>query len=149
MRSNIGRIIFLSALVSLATLFSCSDSDDGEPAAAQHVKKLTGEWIAETVTFDGVAQDGYDNFTLRITAAGETALYSATGSPPRAPWLLTGTLTPHKNNPEAQLVREDDVPISYTVSSTELTMDFVYIDATAGGRSKSVAGDWRFLFKKK
>lgn len=130
-------------------IFNCSDDDNGEPVAAQHVKKLAGEWKAETVTFDGAVQEGYSNFTLRITASGEKALYVVTGSPERIPWLLSGTLTPRKDNPEEQLVREDEVNILYTVSSTELIMEFAYTDVTAGGRSKSVEGDWKFTFKKK
>lgn len=138
------------ALVSIAALtFNCSDDDNGEPVAAQHVKKLAGEWKAETVKFDGAIQEGYSDFTLRITASGEKALYVVTGSPERTPWLLSGTLTPFKDNPEEQLVREDEVNILYTVSSTELIMEFAYTDVTAGGRSKSVAGDWNFTFKKK
>lgn len=132
-----------------ALIFSCSNDDNGEPVAAQHVKKLAGEWKAETVTFDGAVQEGYADFTLRITASGEKALYVVTGSPERTPWLLSGTLTPHKDNPEAQLVREDEVNILYSVTSTELVMEFAYADVTTGGRSKSVAGNWKFTFKKK
>ena len=137
-------------LVSVAAfVFNCGDNDNGEPLAAQHLKKLAGEWKVETVAFDGAIQEGYSGFTLRITASGEKALYVVTGGPERTPWLLSGTLTPNKDNPEEQLVREDEVIISYTVSSTELVMDFAYTDVTAGGRSKSVAGDWKFTFKKR
>lgn len=150
MKSNIGRIASLLLLVSLAALtFNCSDDDNGEPVAAQHVKKLSGEWKVETVTFDGAIQEGYTDFTLRITASGEKALYVVTGGPERTPWLLSGALTPCKDNPGEQLVREDEVNIVYTVSSTELIMDFAYADGTTGGRSKSVAGNWKFTFRKK
>lgn len=150
MRSNIKRITPLLLLFSLSALvFNCSDDDNGEPLTAQYVKKLAGEWKVETVTFDGAIQEGYSDFILRITASGDKALYVVAGSPERTPWLLSGTLTPDKDNPEELLVREDDVNISYTVSSTELVMDFAYTDVTTGGRSKSVSGDWKFTFKKK
>lgn len=135
-------------IVLLLSASACGDDDGGESVTTKQLKQLAGEWNAESVTFDAEPQDGYADFTLRMTVSGEKALYVITGSPERTPWLLSGTLIPDQNNPEARLVREDDVNISYTVSSTALIMNFVYIDVTEGGRSKSVGGDWTFTFRK-
>jgi hypothetical protein len=144
------RIFSLLLIAGVATLFGCGGDDKKDKTEQEvQIEALNGTWQANTVTFNGgtPALD-HSNFIITITGTSQLS-YSITGRPtgPSA-WPSSGTFTFGPNVKE-DLIREDEVAISYSVSGNNLVMDFTFDDeAYTAGRVSSVSGQWHFEFTK-
>lgn len=151
---RIQRIAFslLICIGAVVPFTGCSDDDQAEASVSeQQTEKLVGSWKVTAVTLDNVSQDGYDAFTMDITA--NTALgvnYTIVNNPDRSPWISVfgGRLFFDARDPAAYLIREDDVSVEYAVIDTALTMEFTYQEESEGGRTSGVSGNWKFIFTK-
>jgi len=153
------RIFSLSLLASAALFFSgCGGSHSGTDSPQKvQLAKLSNTWTltsAKLGTTDRTAD--FTGLALTISGTyskdGDTYTYSFTGPRPNpSPWPASGTWQ-FGANPATDLVRLDDEPdlaMNYTVSDTQLTINFVYAGAGfAGSRVDQVAGDWSFTFSK-
>jgi hypothetical protein len=149
---HLARILSLLLLVS-SVLFStsCSKDDDGEPETDTQINLLNGTWTATSVTYEGVEDGDYDNFSITVngTKGNEFVSYTTAGRPSKlGPWTSSGTLE-FGEPAKTVLVRDDDTSITYAVTETTLHMEFDYTgDGYFGGRTESIGGHWVFEFTK-
>ncbi len=144
------RILLAVALIGTLTTFSGCKSNSGPgqtPQDAQLVK-LSKTWKFSKVTLDGTDQTGYNSFQLTVSGtAGQTTFgYSTTGRPSLSPWPASGTFTFVATPADAfstQLTRDDNLPITYAVSDTQLQITFNYTGA-GFTRVNNVKGNWIF-----
>jgi phage tail sheath gpL-like len=149
------RILSFFVLIALATFYMACGGGEGneESEMDQQIKKLNGTWANPTVTMDGQAHAlNHSGMVLNIqgTAGNSSVSYTVSGRPqgPSA-WPSGGTLT-FGTNVKQNLIREDQVPVTYTVTDTKLTLDFTFTGTpyTSSGRVSSVSGNWHFEFTK-
>lgn len=139
-------------VVTLSLSFSgCGSDDDEKSETDQQIEKLNGTWKATSVKYQGTDVTDYTNFTITITgAAGSKSVgYTTSGRPSGklSPWNSTGTFQ-FGAKPATELIREDDVDIAYSVTTTALEMSFNYEGEGHLGREQSIGGDWVFQFTK-
>jgi hypothetical protein len=147
------KFLLAFALVgALLTYSGCSKSSGpGQTPQDAQLVKLSKTWKATSVTLGGAAQSGYTSFQLVISGtAGQTTFgYSATGRPQPpgtlSPWAASGTFT-YGTAFETSLTREDALPITYSVTDTQLQMTFNYTGAGIPSRVGNVQGTWVFTF---
>jgi hypothetical protein len=154
MKITLKILAFVLALAFVSS--SCKKNDPTPPSAEdQQLAKLTATWKASSVTFDasgtgtGVAQTGYDNFTLTIsgTAGASSFGYTTTGRPSTSPWPASGTWT--FGTDPLIILRDDNITMNDVVSDTQLqlTFDFKGVGYPSS-RTANVAGTWVFNFTK-
>lgn len=180
MKRILNLIGFVGLVGALVTYSSCGSTPEPElPQADQQLQKLLGttarsgaatlDWSCTSATLDGV--DKTANYTSAFTitlsgeiaktlAAGATASFNYTTAKPTyvasespfSPWPKTGKFTFDKDAPATKVTRDDATAIQYSVSETELVMNFSFtgngVDRS-GGRTEVVKGAWIFKFKKK
>jgi hypothetical protein len=143
------KFLLLAALIGVLFTYSGCKKSSGpgqSPQDAQLVK-LSKTWKCTAVTLDNSAQTGYSSFALTISStAGQTTFnYTTTGRPALSPWGPNGTFT-YGTDYATQLTRDDSLPITYSVSDTQLQMTFNYTGAGIPGRVSNVKGNWVFTF---
>jgi hypothetical protein len=155
---QLARILSLLILVAAATFFTACDKGDDEETdeTAAQIAKLVGTWGATSVTLDGVNDPhtaDYADFTITISESSNNTLsYSISGRPAGglSPWPASGTFT--FGNPVTSLLnRSDNVPVTYSVSGTALTLsilDYSGEGYAVPGRVASISGDWVFTLTK-
>jgi hypothetical protein len=152
---KIARILSLIVLAGIATFYmGCKGGDDPEPSETDaQIEKLNGTWKVSAATFEGGAPD-LDHSNMAITITGSTGSkqvsYTVAGRPAGpSSWPSSGTLE-FGTNVKQDLIREDDINISYTVTDSKLTMDYTFNiqPYTSTGRVESVSGQWHFEFSK-
>ncbi len=180
MKKILNRIVFVGLVGALITYSSCGPTPEPElPQADQQLQKLLGTtarsgaatlgWTCTSATLDGVDKTANYTSAFTITLSGEIAktlaagatasfdytttkpTYSASESP-FSPWAKTGKFTFDKDAPATKLTRDDATAIQYSVSDTELVMNFSFTGTgvdRSGGRVEVVKGAWVFKFKKK
>ncbi len=127
-------------------------SGPGETVEDIQLKKLSKTWSATSVKLDNVDQTGYDNFALTIsgTAGSTTFGYSVTGRPTLSPWLSSGDWK-FGASPETQIIRDpntgDELDMTYSVTDTQLEINFNFTGEGYGGRVSNVGGQWVFTFQ--
>jgi hypothetical protein len=140
------RVLLVVALVgSLLTYSGCKKKDDPQPSPQDaQLVKLSKTWKFKSVTLDGVAQTGYTNFQLTVSgSAGQTSFgYTSSGRPALSPWATSGTFT-YGTDFATQLTRDDALPITYSLSDTQLQMTFNY-SGNGFSRVDNVKGNWIF-----
>ena len=116
--------------------------------------KLSSTWKLTSATKDDAAQDGYTDFMLALsgTSGSSAYTYSATGRPQNSPWPSSGTWT-FGSTVSSQIIRDkstvDELPMTYTVTDTQLSLDFHFTgNGYAGSRVNSAEGHWIFTFSK-
>ena len=141
-------LLLLTALGSMIFLLTdCKKSDDAEPGVEEvQLQKLLGTWKALHVSKDGVAQPGYDNFKLTISGTTTKIDYVSSGRPASSPWPATGVLT-FGPQPATDLVRED-LPMTYSVTDSQLEITLMYDGAGFPSRITDVKGQWIFTLTK-
>ena len=127
-------------------LFDCKDPvvvvDPISILKDAQLVKLSKTWKITTATLNNTPQT-YTGFQLVITSTtGQTTFgYNTTGRPALSPWLSSGTFTYGGTDFMTILVREDGLPITYSVSDTQLQMTFNYIGSGIPG-----VVQWVFTF---
>ena len=122
---------------------------DPEPITDQQIEKLSKPWKIDVVTLDGVVKTSdYTNFTLTLSGTkGTTSIgYTTTNRPSLSPWASSGSFTFDATTPETKLIRDDTVPVTYSVSDTQLQTSFQY-NGAGFSRVSAVKGQWVFTFK--
>ena len=141
----------LTSLSGLGMFIACSSDEQPQPGIEeQQLQKLAKVWVANTVTRNGVAQSGYENFRLSLSRATASPFpFQTNNRPSSSPWPASGTWT-FGNDPLTQLIREpasaQQLSMEYTVSATELQLSFTFSGTGFTGKSKSVDGQWVFKF---
>ena len=150
----------VALLVTLLTYSGCSDKA-APPVSVKdtQLKALSKTWKCTAATLQSTAQPVYvPNFTLTIsgTPGNATFGYTTTGRPPglkSSPWPASGTFT-FGTDPSTQINRDDltpppnsvPLPVTYSVSSTQLQLTFQYGGPGFDGRTGAVTGQWVFTF---
>ncbi len=122
---------------------------DPEPITDQQIEKLSKPWKIDVVTLDGVVKTSdYTNFTLTLSGTkGTTSIgYTTTNRPSLSPWASSGSFTFDATTPETKLIRDDAVPVTYSVSDIQLQTSFQY-NGAGFSRVSAVKGQWVFTFK--
>jgi PKD repeat protein len=121
--------------------------------------KLSKTWNIESAQLDGdVRTSDFTNFTLTISGTLNTSNpsgpynYSVSGNrPDPSPWDASGTwtFTYIGTGDSGSLLRNDGVPMNYTISGNgKLTISNLICSACdyEGARTKAVNGNWTFVF---
>jgi hypothetical protein len=126
-------------------------SSPAESTQDKQLGLLSKTWKIATVTLNSVDQStSWTNFQLTITGTkgASSFSYSCTGRPALGPWPGNGAWA-FGTDPVTQIVRDkgtaDELPLTYTVTSTTLQVTFNY---TGNGYSRvsNVSGNWVFSF---
>lgn len=153
---SVARILSLLLLASLTIFYvGCDKGGENEKSEAdKQLEKLNGTWAATTVTFGGSAPPlNHSSFSLTISGApGNTTFNFTTSGRPAGPsaWPADGTFK-FGQRVKSDLERNDAVLVSYSVTDTQLVMDFNFPNEKAynsSGRTSNVGGDWHFEFTK-
>ena len=152
---HLGRILSLLILVSVAVFFAACDKGDGDDSSEKEkqIALLAGTWTATSVTNDGDTQaPDYDGFTITITGSSSEQMTYVTNNRPTgklSPWNANGTIV-FGDNISTQLLRDDNVPITYSLSGNTLTltMENYSGEGYVVGRTETVEGDWIFTMTK-
>jgi hypothetical protein len=136
-------------LCGLVALQSCDKKNGpGESIEDQQLIKLSKTWTVTSVTLDGLDKTtDYANFVLTIsgTAGSPPFGFSTSGAPSPSPWPSSGNWT-FGTSPTTELIRDDEVVITYSVTDTVLQLSFSYNGDGFLGRTNSVTGPWIFEF---
>lgn len=150
-------LIALTLLGASVSFWQCgSDPAPAEDPQDAQLKKLSQTWKATAVTFNSTPVTGYENFTLTVsgTPGQDTFNYTVTGRPAGVvtPWPASGTFT-FGTDFATVIIRNDGsgvtIPVTYSVSATQLQMTFTYDCPTCTGytgRTTNVNGNWSFTF---
>jgi hypothetical protein len=140
------KVLLAVALVGSLLMYSgCKKKTDPAPSPQDaQLAKLSKTWKFKSVTLDGVAQTGYTSFQITVSGtAGQTTFgYTTSGRPALSPWATSGTLT-YGADFATQLTRDDTLPITYSLSDTQLQMTFNY-SGNGFTRINNVKGNWVF-----
>lgn len=145
----------LGLVVVLLTYSNCGgDKPAPEPITDVQLGKLLGTWKINTVTLDGVDKKAdYTAFELAIDGVkGNTSFgYTTKGRPSLSPWKSGGTWE-FGTAPETQVIRDkgtaDELPMTYAVTETTLSISFTFNGAGYTSRTGVVKGQWVFTFSK-
>jgi hypothetical protein len=172
---NLGAFVALIAV--LLTYSSCGPTPGPSLSQAdQQLQKLLGTeatsgtaslaWKCTSATLDGVDKKANYTSAFTLTLSGEIAKTLASGASatfdyttskptfgtnesPLSPWAASGKFTFDATNPESKITRDDGIVVTYTVSSTELSIIFTYSgNGFNRGRTDVVPGAWVFKFSK-
>jgi hypothetical protein len=156
----VARMMSLAVVAGALILFSsCGGKDAETPAEKIQLDKLSKTWNIESAQLDGNPRtDDFSNFKLTITgpfnSSNPTGPYnfSVSGSrPDKSPWDASGTwtFTNIGTGDSGSLLRNDGVPMNYTISGNgKLTISNLICSACDydGARTKAVNGNWTFVF---
>jgi hypothetical protein len=151
------RLRYLTSIVFIGILLgNAGCGKDKAPEISpedQQLTKLSKTWKCTAATLGSSPQTGYTNFQLVINGtpgSGSTGIgYTTSGRPvgtKSSPWPSSGTFK-FGNDFATQLTRDDLLPITYSVSDTQLQMTFVYSGTGFDGRTDVVAGNWVYTFQ--
>src|SRR5882757_3759010 len=135
-------------ILVLPALFGCPSPNEPTPSGTdQQLTKLSKTWIATSAKLDNVDQTGYTSFTLKLSGtAGQTTFdYATTGRPALSPWAAAGKFT-FETDFATAVKRDDGLPVTYSVTDTQLQLTFNYSGAGIAGRVSNVKGNWVFTF---
>jgi hypothetical protein len=141
----------------LITYSGCgSRHHDEEPITDQQIDKLNQTWKVSAVSLDGANKTSDYTSTSPIfqialsgTHGSTTVNYTCTGRPSKSPWPASGSftfVTTAVTDPQTKLTRDDAVPVTYSVTTAQLELAFVYSGAGFDARTANVSGQWVFTF---
>src|SRR5579859_908091 len=156
----------LLTVLSLGVIFSFSGCSGGGGAAESTPDKQFGmlsakTWTASTVTLNGVDQSStWTGFKLKISGTKGASTFSyntTTGTRPAlGPWPAGGGAGglgtwAFGTDPVTMIVRDpgkvgDELQMTYTVSSTKLTVKFDFTGSGYSARVGNLSGQWEFDF---
>lgn len=121
----------------------------------EQLDKLSGVWTVSQVRFGSGNTDRTSEYIgMSLTFTGTfvndgTYNYSVANRPSLSPWPASGTWKFDKNNPENLIIRtEDNMPMTYSVTTSQLQIIFTYAGSGYNARTQAVEGTWTFLFSK-
>ena len=143
-------LTILSLLVVAVTFWQCpSDPPPAQDPKDALLEKLSKTWNTTSQTIDSQPETGHDGFSITITSTpGQpTFNYTTSGRPSGpTPWAPSGTFT-FENDFNTTLRRDDGTIVTYSVTDTQLQLNFTYNGAGyTGSRITVVQGDWTFNF---
>jgi hypothetical protein len=143
-------LIVLALFAAAASFVQCgSDSSAPPDPEDEQLKKLSQTWKATSVTFNSAPVTGYENFqlTMSSTASDPPLNFTTSGRPSgiKTPWDASGSFE-FGTDFATVLKRNDNILVTYSVSSTQLQMTFTYTGAGYTGRTSNVEGAWTFTF---
>lgn len=139
----------------LPMLFGCPSKNNPTPNGPdQQLTKLSKSWKCTSATLDNTPQTAANNadysafvLTLSGTAGQTTFNYSCAGRPkPLSPWPASGTFTFGTDFATSVTRTEDNIPVTYSVTDSQLQITFNYSGAGYAGRVDNVKGNWVFTF---
>jgi hypothetical protein len=147
---KIYKFILSAALIgALLTYSGCSKDSAPAPSVKEtQLKALSKTWNCTSATLQGAPQPNYTTFKLTLSGTVDKIDYKADNRPTgskSSPWNGTGSFT-FGTDPATQLTRDDNLPVTYSVSSTQLQMTFTYSGAGYDGRVSNVVGTWVYTF---
>jgi hypothetical protein len=148
--------IFSIIILAGLTAFYMGCDGGGDPKKSEtdeQIEMLNGTWQATTVTLDGTTPAlDHSNFTITISgSAGNSQVnYTVSGRPEGpSPWNSSGIFEFDEMNVKQKLIREDDIPVNYSVTDGTLVLDFTFSGTPYdAGRVSNVSGSWHFEFAK-
>jgi hypothetical protein len=147
-------LISVALIGALFTYSACSKSSPPAPSVKdQQLAKLSQTWKCTNATLQNTPQSGYNNFTLTIsgTPGQDTFGYTTAGRPTglkSSPWASSGTFT-FGTDPSTQMNRDvptENLPVTYSVTSTTLQLTFTYNGPGFDARVGNVTGVWVYTF---
>ena len=145
------KILLLVALgMMVMSLIECKKDDAPEPSVQEvQLAKLSGTWNCVDATKDGVARDTFGTFKFMITGTpgANSVGFTCSGRPALSPWPANGTLT-FGTDPTMDLMRSDNLDMSYVVTDNALEITFLYVGDGFPGRVRDIPGGWIFKFSK-
>lgn len=156
------RLLSLSILVVVTMFYTgCKDkNEDPDSVEKQQLEKLVADWTLESATdSQGDRTSDFSGLVLHVTGNytgdGKSYGYNFTGTrPDPSPWPESG-FWKFGTNKATELIRDPgttgEIPMTYTVSATDLTISFTVPDNSPGwpgGRIENVIGQWTFTFTK-
>jgi len=157
------RVLSLLILVFVTTFYMSCKKDDDDKQTQEEIQfnKLKGGWSLASATDDSGDRTGdFSNLVLTLGGTyveGGLYEYSFTGTrPDPSPWKVSGTWE-FGTDKSKDITRDpgttDEIPMTYTVSDTQLIVNFTIPDGSPGwdggtSRIKSVKGNWAFTFNK-
>lgn len=166
---HLARLLSLLILVSAGVFLTNCGGDGGDEKSAQEkaFDKLKGVWTLESATWSADnSDDRFEGTTVELNIHGtfkedgkfEFDMTSSPNDIDASPWPPSVNWK-FGSNPATQMIRldselsssEDDVPLTYTVTDSELEIEFAYAGSgfvIQGARTQSTEGNWTFVFSK-
>lgn len=156
------RILSLLVIATLTIFYTGCKKDDNNKKTEEETQltKLKGVWTLQSANDGGVRTGDFSSLVLTLGGTyveGGTYEYSFTGTRPNpSPWPVSGTWK-FGSPKTSQIIRDpntsSETPMSYTVNATNLEISFSVPDGSTGwtggtSRTRSVSGDWTFVFTK-
>jgi hypothetical protein len=148
----------LLSICVIGLLAGCDKGEDAKPLSQQQLGKLVGTWELTSANDGDIRTADFPGVELTLSGTFNKSNptgpynYSFTGTFPNpSPWSETGTWNFVEGSEQNTIEREDEVLVTYTVSGSNLTLNFTYNGVGFPGgplRSNSVNGDWTFEFTK-
>jgi hypothetical protein len=146
------RVLSIAVLLSLTMFYISCDPEPPKkkPDTEVQFEKLSGTWTVVSATLDN-APPALDHSSMTLTIGGSpTGMTFTVAGRPAGPsaWPASGVFT-FGTDVSTQLVRDDDVTITYSVTESSLVLDFTFNgDPYTAGRVTNVSGSWHFEFTK-
>jgi hypothetical protein len=162
MKQTLRALLLLALGGSLLTYSGCKHGGGStEPITDQQIDKLNGKTFTVTAvtlgTVDKIADGTYSNttpMTIAFTGGAHGSLtinYACSNRPAVSVWKSTGTMTLDATNPQTLMTRDDQIPITYLLTTsttapitTTLQMNFQFSSSTGYTRTTDVSGQWSF-----
>lgn len=154
MKFHLKSLLFGVALVALLTYSGCGPGSGNEPSVEEvQLGKMKSTWTISAVTLDTDSKiTDYPGFklTLEGTAGNPTFNYSTQSRPSLSPWPAGGTwkFGADASNTILRDSGSDEVPMTYSVSDTQLQLTFNFTGTGYAARTSKVTGVWVFTFTK-
>jgi hypothetical protein len=147
-------ILILLSLTGVL-LSGCGDDEQTSSAKSKQLNKLSGTWELTSVTMSGVdVTPEYSalELTLSGAASGDVFSYSVVGRPELSPWPTRGTWS-FGSDLKSEIMRDpgtdDALSINYSVTDSQLMIEFAFIGSGYQARASSAEGIYVFTFEKK
>jgi hypothetical protein len=153
------RTVSLAIVAGALVFFSnCGGDDKPTPPEQTQLKNLSKTWNISSATLNGTNRTSpdFNNFTLTISGTFNSGSpsgpynFSVGGSrPDPSPWPASGTwtFTNIGTGNSGSLLRNDGVPITYSIASNgQLTLELICTSCDyPGARTEQVNGTWVFV----
>lgn len=137
------------------TLLSGCSEDETPTQMDKQLNKLSGTWVVTSATMGGTDYtDDYSNFELSLSGSSSASVYTyaVAGRPEISPWLPGGTWS-FGSDIKTMITRDpdtaDELSMMYSVTDSELIIEFSFTGTGYEARVNSVGGNWEYQFSRK